>query len=300
MHVDSSRRLTKCRGAALLEFALISLALYFILAATIDLGRAMFAAQVLQDAARLAAREFALVSLAADITFDGALQNPTVKDQIFNEFALAIDITGKSDADLKDCISRLPVVNKALVPLMFADKISDTQTLLRYPGALITGNDPTNPLPPPYATCPASGMTVRIPTVSSRNADGVETITWADVLQETTSDSFPLNPPNGGIGGMANLTMNYPFQAALLSSFRNNPDNVAGEPPKENLDFINNADDEHVDADDQPGLVSRDSTLGTYTGTYGLGNQAAFGGKTVRPFRRLLSSQAIFRREVFQ
>ena len=47
------------------------------------------------------------------------------------------------------------------------------------------------------------------------------------------------------------------------------------------------------------GAVTSDSEFGPYSGANGLGQQAAW-GQTVRPFRRLISCQAIFRREVFQ
>ena len=45
------------RGSVLVEFALIALILYLILAATIEFGRALMAAQLLQQAADIAARE---------------------------------------------------------------------------------------------------------------------------------------------------------------------------------------------------------------------------------------------------
>ena len=45
--------------------------------------------------------------------------------------------------------------------------------------------------------------------------------------------------------------------------------------------------------------VGDPDAVGTYAGRFGLGKQLAF-GKSVRPFRRLLSAQAIYRREVFQ
>ena len=43
------------RGAALVEFALVSVALYLMLAGTIEFGRLMFDANALQDVARVAA-----------------------------------------------------------------------------------------------------------------------------------------------------------------------------------------------------------------------------------------------------
>jgi hypothetical protein len=43
-----------------------------------------------------------------------------------------------------------------------------------------------------------------------------------------------------------------------------------------------------------------DGGVGPYAGAYGLGRQLALGGRTVRPFRKLISAQAIYRREVVE
>jgi hypothetical protein len=77
--------------------------------------------------------------------------------------------------------------------------------------------------------------------------------------------------------------------------------------------FPNVADDDAVnDPDGPPGdLVGGDLVdeqglyAGTYGGRYGLGAQGALGsqqltgGRPVRPFRRVISAQAIYRREIF-
>ena len=52
-------RATGRRGSVLVEFALIAFVLYLILAATVEFGRALMAAQLLQQAADIAAREVA-------------------------------------------------------------------------------------------------------------------------------------------------------------------------------------------------------------------------------------------------
>ena len=61
------------------------------------------------------------------------------------------------------------------------------------------------------------------------------------------------------------------------------------------------ADDEAVvENNEAPGTLLPDGgVVGTYSGPYGLGRQFAF-VREVRPYRKLLSAQAIFRREVFQ
>src|SRR5947199_105510 len=65
--------LRKEKGAALVEFTLVSLALYLLLAGTIEFGRLMFAANAVQDAARVAARELSVAPINANVTFDHAL-----------------------------------------------------------------------------------------------------------------------------------------------------------------------------------------------------------------------------------
>ena len=56
------------RGAALIEFALVSVVLYLMLAGAIEFGRLMFGANVLQDAARVAlARVQANPRLSRDV-----------------------------------------------------------------------------------------------------------------------------------------------------------------------------------------------------------------------------------------
>jgi hypothetical protein len=308
------------RGAALVEFALVSLLLYVIVAATVEFGRLMFYAEALQDIARVAARELAVASLPSAITFDGGGQdgaltyiNPSgaapVRDFIFNPSLLVVDLTGMSDADLDAYFAALPIVNRALRPLMIVDR-TESRNLLRYPGALVVDADAP------------SGFTVAIPHV---NYDGgVETIDWVPVVEEIRAepncpargpfslvyradlDACPGAPPALPQRAMAAIRINYPYQAAMLTGFRSNPDG----PLEPNLAFPIAADDEAVvDLNPPPGLVHSppplpppahdDPTLGPYGGTYGLGRLSAVAG-TVRPFRKLISAQAIFRREVLE
>src|SRR6185436_6355611 len=69
------------RGAVLVEFALILIAFYLLFAGTFEIGRMVFSAQILQNAARVGARELALIPLPATYTFDKALGiNPAYAD----------------------------------------------------------------------------------------------------------------------------------------------------------------------------------------------------------------------------
>ena len=124
------------QGGILLEFALLSLVFYVLVALVVDFGRMMFVAQTLQDAARVAARELAVIPLPANITFEEVLDQEIVQSRIFNTGNLVIDITGLTDEQLATQIAGLPIVNQMLVPLMITERIAD-RTLIRYPGALL-------------------------------------------------------------------------------------------------------------------------------------------------------------------
>jgi hypothetical protein len=51
---------------------------------------------------------------------------------------------------------------------------------------------------------------------------------------------------------------------------------------------------------DAPGGPLDDGAIGPYAGQFGLGRQLALAGRTLRPFRKLISAQAIYRREVVE
>jgi hypothetical protein len=306
-------RWRSARGSALVEFAAVSLVLYLLLAATIEFGRLMFSAQGIQDVARLAARELSLAPLPADITFEAALTyvDPVsgiapVRDRIFDPACLVVDLgafgTGpESDAAIDAFFASMPLVNKALRAFMFIDRGAGS-TLLRYPGALLGSNDPA-------ATCAgrAAPYTVGIPRVT-RGAAGEEAIDWIPILEEIRTD--PADPTTGpfafgpGHEGVVAVRINYPYQAAMISAFK---PSAAG-PFESNLSTPIAADDS-IGAPPPPSGGLRDELdpadpefYGPYAGRYGLGRLATplGNGAGVRPFRRLLAAQAIYRREVFQ
>src|SRR5580704_13775317 len=80
------------RGSVLLEFSLVALMLVFLLAVTIDFGRAVHSAQVLQQAADAGARALAQMPLSATMTFEQALQDPTVRAQVYNDEFLRVQL----------------------------------------------------------------------------------------------------------------------------------------------------------------------------------------------------------------
>jgi hypothetical protein len=176
----------------------------------------------------------------------------------------------------------IPTGNKLLIPLMIV--MDSTQNVnipagsrwLVYPGALVTSK-----------TAP-TGFTVLIPTVHY-GAGGTETVSrpssWLHVV-ELDPTAFQLTSPQRG---MASVRVNYPFQAVAISGRYRDPNNPDADPASLQDAYIEAKGDEL-----QPGQVG-----GPYSGTQGLGQQAAF-TKTVRPFRRIVSGQGVYRREVFQ
>lgn len=277
------------RGSVLVEFALISLAFYLLMAGTIELGRAIASSQVIQNAARVGARELAMLELPATMTFEEALQLPEVRAQIYDPSLLVVNVSaGEPNTDL------WPVVNRMLLPVMVRTTVGGTDggtEYLQYPGAIVASA--------------SEGLTVAVPHVVSRDpVTGAEQIRWLSVVEEVRAD--PDDPHTGPFSVSSTgpqkllvaLRINCPYQAATLSAMQPNPETGAMTQP-----IL--ADDDAVSAQNPaPGtLIGASSDSGLYSGPYGLGKFYAFGAQGqdgVRPFRRLLSAQAIFRREVFQ
>ena len=279
----------------LVEFSLVALVLYLLLAASIEFGRAIFDAQAAADAARVAARELALTPLPAGATFDDALADPTVKARIFDPDLLVVDLDAFPPGTALDQVfAAMPIVNRMLRPLMIEERVTiagGDRNLLRYPGALLTS-----------ATSP-TGLTVAIPEVVARANDGTETIRWLSVLEEIRPDpADPLSGPfsvlsTGPDQGLVALRVNVPFQAAALSGYMHQGGGTF-DPNGTNVIVANDAGVAQVNAA-PGGLVDADSSSPVYSGPFGLGQQLAL-GKTVRPFRKLVSAQSIYRREVFR
>lgn len=284
------------RGGVLVEFALVSFALYMLLAALIEMGRAVFASQVVQTAAETMARELAGAPLPGTATFQQALASPYVRARIYDERHLVVDLDAiEPGPELDAHFSTLPIVNQMLRPVMISERVGD-RYVLRYPGALLqaTGAE-------------GSYFTVRIPRVIGRTVEGVETIDWVGVVEEVlpaTSEvsHFGIDAPLRPFRGLASVRVNYPYQASTLTAFTRPGETIGGSAqlpvsasdaavsdtgfsPDESvaLDFVNPADP----AEGSP-----------YAGQYGLGRQYILTGQSVRPWRKLLSAQAVRRREV--
>lgn len=296
---DNEIRRTEC-GAALVEFALIALILYVILSVTIEFGRILYGAQVLQDVSRLAARELAVTAMPANMTFDCALgRDPgcendyspvtssqildiqaDVKARIWDDAKLVVDAGGSNSA-VDAAFANLPLVNRALRPLLIYDDFTcTTRKFFRYPGhvQVVGSSDP----------CDWNGSTVTFKITVPVVISGGATLAYLDVLGEvrnpTDVSSGPFHLTMTGDGrpepkGVAAVVTRYPFQAASMSGFTPQAqwEPTIGGP---------------IEADGA-------TPVGTYTGPDGLGAQYAM-AKKVRPYRRILTGQAFFRREVME
>jgi hypothetical protein len=311
------------------EFALVSLVLYLLIAIGVDYGRLMFDANALQDVARVAARELATAPTLATATFEYALNCDAEADadclvdlrrRVYDPACLVIDLTDPAvAADQDGYFASLPIVNRALRSLMITEP--SRPGLLRYAGALLT--DATGAACSavgPSGQASATGLTVAIPLVGSRGDGGIETISWVPVLQEIRAaadlgcpargpfslvylaaddDCGPLEADPLTDRGLAAVRINYPFQGAMLTGFRQSD---PADPLAPNLSSFIVADDGSV-AQTGPapgGFVADDGSVGPYSGPLGLGRHLALAGRTVRPFRRVITAQAIFRREVVE
>jgi hypothetical protein len=301
----NSRRANACRRRAqvLVEFAAIALVLYLLLAGTLEFGRAIYCAQVTQHAADLCAREISRTPLpvAKDNLYFG-LENPAVLANVYDPSYLVIDLS-QHGSNLDSYFAGLPIVNQQLRTVMIVDYIGSTQ-VLRYPGAIATGSQGTYP----FTNSP---YTVVIPLIT-HDANGNEMFdpahNWANVVEEiapSTGSSYPITSQQRGVIA---LRINYPYQAATLGGYAlkspgtsdpNKPIQVtaldatttgmfqmSGGPMSVNL----------VPGNPPPSDPNR---AWLTSGNLGLGNLYAQ-SQNIRPYRKVISSQAIYRREVFQ
>ena len=222
---------------------------------------------------------------------------------LFDEAQLVLPATTTVDDP------NLALINRLLLPLYIYD-VDIGQ--LRYPGTVVRN--------------PSGDLTVLIPIVGFGNRDpstGVETITqWRKVVEEITPNGDPNTPGPYALDstttgtlepGMVALRINYPYQSGALVAYIQTDQSGNPVPPSETLgrDDLSNVpiqvDDSQVTVQaDLPNGYTLESPMpnpivqgGAHRGTYGLGEMKAF-ATTVRPYRKVLTAQAIYRREVFE
>lgn len=285
-HTSPARRRGR-RGSVMIEFAFIALAFYLLFAGTLELGRMITTDQIIQNAARVGARELALVPLPATMTFQEAMARPEVVANIYDPSKLAVDASG----GMPDT-SGWPIINKMLYPVMVVDQIG-TASILHFPGAVLTNG---------------GSYTVGVPHVVSRDAQGHETIRWLPVVEEIRANPADANSgpfslvSTGPQKGLVALRINCPYQASTMTAFRQETDPGSGEVVNSPV-LANDSSVQVLNPGEAPGQVVQGTPVsGVFAGQYGLGKfyaMGAAGAEGVRPFRRLISAQAIFRREVY-
>ncbi len=303
---------------------MVCLAVYLLLAAILTFGLWLYSAEGLQQAVDVAAREISRTPLPAALTSSGGTmtlsyaltgdwtQDPSLKpvrQQVFDDnlLVLAIDPvqsgTGGMTFNGGHPIGDFPIVTQQLMPLMVNDQVNG-QPLLRFPGAMFQSSQQGAASP---AGISYSGYVVRIPVVSAPSAAGTgqTIVNWLQplepILDANGADAFAVNATTvSGLSGAVALRINYPYQSASMSGFvpPANPASPPGPPDNPVVPVLagNNS------SSSPPGVgsaVTSDFQYGPYAGANGLGQQAAF-ATTVRPYRSVISPQAIYRREVFQ
>jgi hypothetical protein len=297
----------------------VSLVVYMLLAAILTFGQLLYCAQTQQQAVDVAAREISRTPLPAAVSngnaitlqyvlYGNATADPnlqSVRQRVFddNMLVLSIDQTPSGAAMTFNGghqIGDFPIVTQQLLPVMIYDQVNGQQ-LLRYPGALFTS---TNTTPSSSGITP-SGYVVRVPVLTTSGA--AQTLNWVypiePILDSTGNDAFSLAATTtSGMSGAVALRINYPYQSASMSGFQPpaNPTSPPGPPDNPLVPIL--ASGSVSSSGSPPGVggpVVSDFQYGPYAGANGLGQQAAW-ATTVRPYRSVISAQAIYRREVFQ
>lgn len=302
-------------GQALIEFAIVAFVLTLLLGGMLAYGLLLVSANVLQQAADVGAQELARHPYPADGTFDDALAPPSVSNPLgsglFNESDLIIDPIPATDEALRNHVASLPLINRLLFPLYVFDP---DHNVLRYPGAVVNHTDPATD---------ETFRTVLIPTVRT-TYNGIETEEtinrWLHVVEEidpcdTGEGPYKLTSANtGGLpsAGFVALRINYPYQSTAMVSYARvdrNTDAVLSSTEVINEDVDNvrvladdSEDDRHEDLPENyefalPASIDPRYDPSVSRGRFGLGAVGAL-GTAVRPFRKVLSAQGIYRREV--
>lgn len=322
-------RVCRRRGNALLEFAILIPLFLILIGTTISFGLFFYQANVLQQAVDVAAMEIA--RFPAEPTWELGLgrldkcnlnelvcDEEDFRQQIYDERFLVI-----ADAEwgpgtiyngnFQAYAATLPLLNRLLVPVMIRDA---ARNLTRYPGALVTNAD--------------GDLTVLIPLVAYNYngvVDGFQTagetiIEWVAPVEEIRADhdGDAGTPPEGPYRlvstaesandiesftrGMVALRINYPAQSTTLI---NRTDVPAGSNPEGRRGQVIVVANDQILGDGDTGcyslVVNDPPVAGTpadpFGGRYGLGSLGVL-QRAVRPYRKVMTFQAIYRREVFE
>jgi hypothetical protein len=262
------------------------LVVYLLLAAILTFGQILYSAQTVQQVADVAAREISRTPLSAtadlmDVLYSNDSQFAGVRTAVFNPQLLQYDLSTLAPGQsILDQVRTWPIVNQMLYPLMvpIIPPGATQAQWLSYPGVVPCTD--------------GGGRTVYcVAQVNSAATGGTETVSWVPVIEEITPGAFSVASSQGGL---VSLRVNIGCGSASMSAF---PPQTSWPPAPTGPAIV--ASDDPVTGSYTPTGTPLQSQSTTYNGNQGLGTQQAWGA-TVRPYRRLISAQAIFRREVFQ
>lgn len=288
------------RGQALVEMAFLLPLLVIIIGATLSFGLFFFQANVLQQAVDVTAQEISRMPFSptaelglGDLDADSTtvMYDAQFRAQIYDEQYLIIhDDDWAGYASFQDYMDTLPLLNRLLAPVMVRD-LTYAGGVTRFPGAIVTNNNTGN-------------ETVLIPIIGYDENGNESLIDWVAPVEEIrpagaegpfsviatrTSPSF--------VPGMVALRINYPAQSTTLINRVGADGEVIVDADDSTVGDGNTGSNYSLAVSGETGPA--DTTI--HSGRYGLGRQAALLVKNgVRPYRKVMSVQAIYRREVFQ
>jgi len=222
--------------------------------------------------------------------------DPTFKAKIYDERWLVIDPVELGSLSFSQFADQnLPLINRLLATVYIFDNVNG---VYRYPGAIVTNEN--------------NEQTILIPVVHSD-----DTVSWVAPVEEMRVPDLgigpfsivpPASPPPNFEPGVVALRINYPYQSASMSGFGES----SGTPPhRGNIGNPISADDSNLTEEGSGRyslVVSENAYIANqpniHSGKFGLGTQGALPYENVRefgirPYRKIISVQAIYRREVF-
>ncbi len=303
LRVVPVRRHVNRRGQALVEFAVVALVLYMLLAAILTFGQILYRRRESSRPRTSPRREISRTPLPAAQTSSGsaaitlayvlygdATQDASLKSmrqRVFDDNMLVLTIDNPSQSatgmtyNNGHPIGDFPIVTQQLLPLMIFDTVNGQQ-LLRFPGALFQSSQQSSTSSGSIAS---SGYVVRIPVVAPTASGGGQTIiNWLSplepILDSGGNDAFSLAAATtSGLSGTVALRINFPYQSASMSGYVP-PANPASPPGPPDNPVVPIVADGSISSSNLPSGVGSpvvsDFQYGAYAGAYGLGQQAAW------------------------
>jgi len=317
---SNSSRSRSRGGQALVEFGIISLLAFTFVIGILTYGIQLWSAVMLQQAVDQAATAASRTPLPPDKTFAEALDDEQFLDKVYNPRWLVVTPNELGNMSFDEFMADKPIVNRLLSPLMVRDdsiQIGGAEFVFRYPGTVVTYVDFLGD----------TRHTVLVPVLSGR---GSRQISWRFPVEEITEvvngnevSVFTVVPEVGAeteFRGLAALRINYPFQTPAAFGIQyvdaGGSPIAPGEAPVAGNDWI--FADESITADPLPSAFtfaqtgnprdpnfqlffsSSNGDLGPFSGQYGLGRLIGADGFELRPYRHVMTFQAIRIREMFR